>query len=786
MTQHRYNSESGCYLDLMFLHYGELVGTYPWFFLIAPIVLTVILCFGVFRMKVVDDMRELYSPPGSPSIEEHRIVSAFSAQNNSDNSALFIIITQQNRGDLMTRSNIDIITSINNHILNNLTIDLDGKRQNFAEAYCAKMSRCGESNQAIQLLADVFFNPKYMSRSDVNISYPVSKVFDNYIYLGGTLGGVELVHLIYTYPTYGLKGVETAFEMSVEEYLREVKSEHENLEFDLFSSNILKNEVARTTLYALPYFPISIGLIGLSNSLFSIGASIGLMCLIGVPYNNTVTVVPFITLALAVDDSFIMLAAWQHTDMKLSPRKRMGLTLKESGAAITMTFLTDVFAFIIGAFSSTPAISAFSYYTVGSLVFDYLYQLTFFCGATVLGGVREANKRHSILFWLPTCEKTRNISPVHYHLRKLFPKLLTYLPSKCIIMLIYVVYLAFSFYGCCIIDIDLRPSHLLVKSSPLQQYIALAEKYVFAQGFIATVYVQKTPDLRNETQITQFMTFVHELESTPFSVGKMSTALWLNEFLNYLSFLETDVSETFLYLNDFFEMSSNFHWQSCVFRDGEDGNVSKFCFMTGFKVAEWRERADMVQAWRRVLAKYPQYEAVVYEEYNFLADQILTIKSTTLQEVGIAFICMCLVCAFFMQKLDIFFWVLWSLFSMDMGVIGLLSWSGINLDPTVIVSILMSIGLTIDFTVHIGYHYYKIGVNGNYHKLLELFDVAGWPLIEGGICTLLAMIALLFVPCYVTSVFFRTIFFVVAIGLFHGLIILPILFSFTLQRYKHE
>ncbi|KRX90356.1 hypothetical protein T4E_7434 [Trichinella pseudospiralis] len=63
--------------------------------------------------------------------------------------------------------------------------------------------------------------------------------------------------------------------------------------------------------------------------------------------------------------------------------------------------------------------------------------------------------------------------------------------------------------------------------------------------------------------------------------------------------------------------------------------------------------------------------------------------------------------------------------------------------------------------------------------MLALFDLAGWPLIEGGLCTLLAMLSLVFVSSHVASVFLRTVLLVVVLGLFHSLIVLPALFTLT-------
>lgn len=84
---------------------------------------------------------------------------------------------------------------------------------------------------------------------------------------------------------------------------------------------------------------------------------------------------PFLAFAIGVDDTYVMLGAWQDTKRNLSPTKRMGLTLEEAGSAITVTSLTSVISFGIGTFSATPAISIFCKFIAAAVFFDYVYQV---------------------------------------------------------------------------------------------------------------------------------------------------------------------------------------------------------------------------------------------------------------------------------------------------------------------------------------------------------------------------------------------------------------------------
>lgn len=42
-----------------------------------------------------------------------------------------------------------------------------------------------------------------------------------------------------------------------------------------------------------------------------------------------------------MDDAFLMLGAWRTSDPRLSVEKRMGITMSDAGASITVTSLTN-------------------------------------------------------------------------------------------------------------------------------------------------------------------------------------------------------------------------------------------------------------------------------------------------------------------------------------------------------------------------------------------------------------------------------------------------------------
>lgn len=100
-----------------------------------------------------------------------------------------------------------------------------------------------------------------------------------------------------------------------------------------------------------------------SLGLLSVGmafiAGCGLCSLIGISYGPVHTSLPFLLMGLGVDDIFVMMACYrkiQEVHADKPPTERMGLMLQHAGASITVTSITDIMAFLVGAFTVVKSV----------------------------------------------------------------------------------------------------------------------------------------------------------------------------------------------------------------------------------------------------------------------------------------------------------------------------------------------------------------------------------------------------------------------------------------------
>lgn len=119
--------------------------------------------------------------------------------------------------------------------------------------------------------------------------------------------------------------------------------------------------------------------------------------------------------------------------------------------------------------------------------------------------------------------------------------------------------------------------------------------------------------------------------------------------------------------------------------------------------------------------------------------------------------CMTIVCAIFIQNPISVLCAVLAIGSISVGVIGYLSWWNLNLDPVTLCAVLMSIGMSVDFTAHICYHLQlkkrqkicngviiEMPLNTSRDKLYNTINSVAWPMSQAGISTIICVLPLIF------------------------------------------
>uniref|UniRef100_A0AAV1UEC4 SSD domain-containing protein n=1 Tax=Peronospora matthiolae TaxID=2874970 RepID=A0AAV1UEC4_9STRA len=165
-----------------------------------------------------------------------------------------------------------------------------------------------------------------------------------------------------------------------------------------------------------------LGFTGILIVLLSLGAAIGVSCAILQMDVTMITleVVPFLVLAIGVDNMFILTNEFdrlsglrglgkldskrntrdQAEDESLMLKQVMGETMVHVGPSIAVAAIAETLAFLVGALTRIPALTSFCVVAGLAVAANFVLQMTWFASALVLDSRRVRARRYDLFPWI--------------------------------------------------------------------------------------------------------------------------------------------------------------------------------------------------------------------------------------------------------------------------------------------------------------------------------------------------------------------------------------------------
>ncbi|XP_012277328.1 Niemann-Pick C1 protein isoform X2 [Orussus abietinus] len=538
--------------------------------------------------------------------------------------------------------------------------------------------------------------------------------------------------------------------------------------------------------------------------------AVGVCSLIGVPYGPVHTSLPFMLMSLGIDDMFVVMASWKQVlsnkcNINKPLPERVGLMLSHAGTAISITSLTDVVAFIIGASTILPSLESFCIYAAMGVFVTFLLQLTFFVGFFTLDAKRIEAKQNGIL----PCIVHRNFEPTAINENRqfswkimncIYSKVVLTLPGKIIILLMTAGIASFGVMGSLNLEQWFDPDWFLPNDTYLSNYIHQRNLHYPKLGQVGFVvmgdidYVFELPRIVTLTETLANLSFVQTVEPWPLDFVKFvktyynkdakSKNLSEEDFGNYLS--------RFLFSRDGGKYQRNFLFDRKLTCGKGAPKILiasidfKFYMFSG--PHEWIPAMDEV---KQVVANVGIEGFVTVWAKAFatwVTDKVISREVS--RNLVLALICVMGTTAILIAEPQTCFWILLCVLLTLLDVCGFMYYWGLTIDIASCIGLELAIGLSVDYAAHVAHAFLNTsshdGKRDRQTRTLVAVRHIGAAVIFGAGSTLLALSLLSFSQAYVFRAFFKIFVLVVVFGLWHGLFLLPVVLSTLGPRSLHK
>ena len=524
--------------------------------------------------------------------------------------------------------------------------------------------------------------------------------------------------------------------------------------------------------------------------LLAIMASFGFLFLVGVPFTSLTPLLPFILFGVGLDDAFIISGAFARTDSSKNPVERINDTMEDIGNTILLTTLTSSLAFALGAVSSIPAVQYLVMYAFPTIIIDFIFQITFFVALIVIDQRRIDENRRDCCFCCignTSTENSNSKDQQHFADRLMvgYAEFLLKPIVKWAVIVVFAAMLAFFSWRTSKLTQHFDFTDVIPADSYIQTWWDAYQDHYESNGVRASVYFRNV-DFGDEEIQSQMEAYVQELADMPFSGEDEPFEFWLRDFKIFVQ--ENALGDLL------FDEQIRLFLEDPVYYDtyGEDIVIDANGVMTASRTLirldnvdeeDVLETVDVLELQRSISKSQPvnrgkddwsffmfSEDFLIWEFYKESPDEVrLTAIIGTLSVAFLALI--------FIPHWSAILFVGPMAMILYIDLLGFMEICGIHVNPVQYISTVMSVGLMVDFLMHIALRFFETTGTSRTEKTKATLETIGASVLIGGFSTLIGVLPLALSKSEIFWTTFVIFFGLVLLGLLHGLILLPVLLS---------